>query len=98
MAENDAEKLEKLRQEIEAAISDVDMLSLYVNGFSVTVGSGDVMFVLKRNGQSVAVLNMSYTLAKTLATKVGGVIANLESKAKTVMLTTDDVDTSLREG
>ena len=64
----------------------------YVNGFVNGLSPSDVITVLERNGQPVAILNMSYTLAKSLAQGLGGVVADLESKAGRPMLTTKEIE------
>jgi hypothetical protein len=65
--------------------------SLYVNGFALIQTVSDVAAVLEKNGEPVAIINMSFTTAKTLAQKLGGVIAKLEDRAGRMMLTTDDI-------
>lgn len=55
------------------------------------MGLGDVMIVLQRNGKPIAVLNASFTVAKSLAIKLGEAINFLEEKTKQRMLTTDQV-------
>ncbi len=65
--------------------------SIYFNGFVNAIGIGDVTIVLERNGKAVAVLNTSYTVAKTLAEKLGGLIKNLEEASGKEIMTTDNV-------
>lgn len=75
---------------IEEAISN-NVETIYFNGFVNTLGIGDVMLLLQRNGKPVAILNASYTVAKTLAIKLGESISFLESKVNQKMLTTDQI-------
>lgn len=65
---------------------------LYFNGFVNGVGQGDVWSVIERNGQPEAVLNMSYTVAKSFALSLGKLIALLEERAEREMLTTNDIE------
>lgn len=67
----------------------------YFNGFSCGLGIGDIILVLKRNNKNVAVLNTSYTVAKTLVDKLNGIITDLEKKAKTTILTTDEITSAM---
>ena len=83
---------------VRAAQENPDIPRLYFNGFSSTLGTGDVVIVLSRNGEPVAILNASYTLAKTLAEKLGGLIAVLESQTGADIMTTDVVGESLGSG
>ena len=63
----------------------------YFNGFSMMVGTGDVVIALQLNGRPTLVLNTSYTVAKTLAESLAGAIDQLERKTKTTIMTTRDV-------
>ena len=63
-----------------------------MNGFINTLGTGDITTILERNGEPVAVLNMSYTIAKTLATSLGEVVARLEELSGREMLTTKQLE------
>jgi len=65
---------------------------IYANGFLTGMSSGDVYIALERNGQPVALLNLSYTVAKTLSLSLGRTIATLEDQANRQMLTTHDVE------
>lgn len=73
-----------------SAITDPNVPKIYANGFATGVGNGDTLIVLQQNSRPVAVLNLSFTVAKTLALKLGNVIKGVEDKANTVILTTDD--------
>lgn len=77
---------QRLQNAMEAAVPEI-----YFNGFVNSLGTGDIVSVLERNGKPVATLNMSYTTAKTLATSLGAVIAKLEEATGREMLTTHDV-------
>ena len=81
---------DKLGEIVDAAVKDPDIPKLYANGFVMGVGKGDIMITFQRNAQVIAVLNLSFTVAKTLALKLGGVINEAEDKAQTQILTTDD--------
>lgn len=69
-----------------------DIPNIYFNGFVNAVGAGDILTVLERNGRPVAVLNMSYTVAKTLALALGTTISQFEATTGRSMLTTHDVE------
>ena len=77
---------------MEAAAKDPAVAKMYVNGFVNSLGSGDTAILLKQNDQPVALLNMSYTMAKTLAQKLTGLIEALEKGMKTQIMTTDDIN------
>lgn len=67
-----------------------DVPKLYFNGFVNAFSTSDVMTVLERNGQAVATLNMSFTVAKTFAQALNQMIAQLETQAGRPMLTTHE--------
>lgn len=89
---------EFIQKQRDAALSDPELPKLYCNGFIVSVGTGDVFFVLKLNETPVAILNVSYTVAKTLAQKLSSAIANLEDRTGNSIMTTDDVTTKMLGG
>lgn len=74
------------------ALKSAAVPKIYVNGFAAGTGVGDVSIVLEVHGQPVAFLSMSYTVAKTLAIKLGLTMAEFEAKTGQQMLTTDEVE------
>jgi hypothetical protein len=79
-----------------AALSSDAIQSIYVNGFVVGQGNGDITVVLERHGRPLAAVSMSFTIAKTMAIAIGQTIANLEAKSGRQMLTADEIE-KLRE-
>ena len=82
-------------QRVEKALASPEIPTVYFNGFLNTLGSGDILIVLERNGRPVANLHTSYTVAKTLAMKLGQMIAELEAKTGNTIMTTDDVNEAM---
>lgn len=74
-----------------------DIPSYYANGFANALGAGDLVIVLERNGTPIANINLSYTVAKTLALSISQSIAHLESATGRPMLTTHEVERFLQE-
>ncbi len=70
---------------------------IYANGFSNALGTGDIVVVLQRNGLPSAVLNLSFTAAKTLSQKLNELVANLESVTGNTIMTTEDINASLEK-
>ncbi len=87
------ENKERIEKALEANIPNV-----YFNGFVNSISSGDIITVLERNGKPAAILNMSYTLAKTLAISLGQLVSQFEEGADRNILTTHDVESVLRRG
>lgn len=65
--------------------------SVYFNGFITKLSVGDITVTLERNGTPAGVLNMSYTVAKSLAFSLSQVIAQLEEITGRDMLTTGEI-------
>jgi len=84
--------------DIDKEVSSFEGDPIYFNGFSLGMGIGDIVLVLKSNNESVAVMNTSYTVAKTLVTKLNMLIKNLENKANTTILTTDQITEVMSKG
>lgn len=64
---------------------------LYMNGFIVGQSVADVTLVVQTNGTPAAVLNMSFTSAKSLAVELDKVIKNFESLTGHTLLTMQDI-------
>ena len=75
------------------------MPKIYANGFSVGLSNADVIVILQRFGQNpVAVVNLSYTLAKTLAQRLGRLVSEFERvNAEQDILTTDRIDEAFKK-
>lgn len=86
-----------IKKRIEAALASQDIPHIYANGFVNATGNADIITVLERNNSPVAVLNMSYTPAKSLAQNLSQIIEGLEQKSKQTSMTTEVVDTALSQ-
>lgn len=78
----DEEQVEELSADeriARAAIADPSVSKIYTNGFVVGVSHSDVFVVLQSSVTSVAVLQMSYSLAKSLAATLGQSIRDFEA-------------------
>ena len=64
---------------------------IYFNGFQLALGSGDVVINLHLNGKEAAQLNASYTITKSLVTKLQSLIDILERQSGHPIMSSDDV-------
>ena len=55
--------------------------SIYCNGFELALSAGDIAITIAQNNRKVAVLNLSFTTAKTLASNLTTAIKHLEEKS-----------------
>ena len=69
---------------------------VYFNGFQTALTNADVVITVECNGEPAALLNLSYTTAKTLALALQETISMLEQKSGRDMLTTHDFDQLMR--
>lgn len=88
---------ENINKVIETAISSAEIPKLYCNGFTVAIGTSDILVVLQNNQQSVAVLNISFTIAKTLVQKLNGLVGTIETASGNTIMTTDDLNRFLHK-
>lgn len=79
--------VDRIRRALES-----DVPKIYFNGFVNGFGTGDVTCVLERNGLPVGILNMSYTVAKTLSTSLAQLISGLESASEQTIMTTHEIE------
>jgi len=78
--------------EISEALHSDTVPKVYANGFAILLGNSDVNIVWQQHGKPVGVSQMSFTLAKTLVQKLGGVILKLEEATEHNFLTTEEID------
>ncbi len=89
---------DKIEDRINKALGASEVPKLYVNGFIIFLGQADVGLILQTNAQETAVVNMSFTLAKTLVEKLGDTMRDFEEKTGTIIMTTDTVREKTTEG
>ncbi len=84
-----------LTKEVDEALKSSEIPKIYANGFINTIGIGDVAILLKNGGVPVAVLNVSYTVAKTLAVKLGALISALEDRTGNTIMVTEEISKAM---
>jgi hypothetical protein len=73
-------------------IKDSDIPKYYSNGFITSIGNGDALIIFQQNGITIASLNLSYTVAKTLSLKLGEIIKKIENGTGNAIMITADMD------
>ena len=88
---------ESVAEKIRSALASENIPHLYANGFTNALSNADIVIVLERQSDPVAVLNLSFTTAKSLAHKLSELISNLETASKQSIMTTDLVENVLSQ-
>ncbi len=81
----------------ERAIEDPEVQKLYANGFGLGMTNADTFIVLQAYGRPVAVVTMSFTLAKTLAQKLNALVTDWEQKTGQTLQTTEAIQRVFRQ-
>jgi hypothetical protein len=68
-----------------------DHKQIYANGFYTAISPVDVVIGLSRNGRDTAVLNLSFSLAKTLAFSLLEAVEDFEEKLGTEVPVMDEI-------
>lgn len=92
--------LKKATPEIQALMEAAlggEAARIYANGFTLGMTNADVFVVLQQFGRPIAVLSLSYTLAKTLSHKLSELVSDWEGKTKKELQTTDKIDEAFRD-
>lgn len=80
------------QQLIEAAFKgELDVPSLYFNGFTQAITPSDVAIVLTRNGVPCGLVNAPYETIKELTRKLGEGVASLEKQVGAAFMYQDDI-------
>jgi hypothetical protein len=74
------------------AMADPSLARLYANGFTLGLTNADVYIILQMFGRPTGVVNLSYTLAKTLSMKLEKLVKDWELKTGNELATTDTID------
>jgi len=80
---------------IDESMKNPEVPKIYANGFVAATGQGDIIVCLQQNGYPTAMLNLSFTLAKTLSLKLGETIKILEEKTGNTIMTSDEVSKAI---
>ena len=94
---NQAEMMAFEKEKIQKAIQSPDVEKVYFNGFSNSIGGGDIIITLYKNGEAAKVINTSFTVAKTLAIKLKETIDIIEKKTGSEIMTSDFIQSKLTE-
>jgi hypothetical protein len=86
---------EQLQRIVEAAFAE--MPNLYTNGFVNGLGLTDCYLVLQVNGRSLAVVNMSVSVAKTLGQSLLAMVESYEQQSGQTVATLDELQQRSQE-
>jgi hypothetical protein len=85
----------ELQTVLDKALNDDNVPKVYANGYVTATGHGDITLLFQRNGKPVSVLNLSFSVAKTLALSLGETIKDLENKTENNIMTVFDIQKAL---
>jgi hypothetical protein len=68
---------------------------MYANGFEIAITGADVVINLTYNGRPLCALNLSFTTAKALGVGLSGIMADLEQKSQTKVISVEEVARAL---
>jgi predicted KAP-like P-loop ATPase len=94
---NQLEMIAMEKDKIQKAIQSSDIEKVYFNGFSTSIGVGDILITLFKNGEPIKLLNTSFTVAKTLAIKLNEAVQIVEEKTGNTIMTSDFIQSKLVE-
>ena len=80
---------------IAAAFSDPNVRKIYVNSFAGGVSTADVFVILFSSNAPQAVLQMSYTVAKTMGQELTRIVGELEKQTGQTILTIPELQAKL---
>lgn len=71
--------------------------TIYFNGFEMHLGTTDITITFILNRKRIQQANVSYTMAKTLAEKLNGLVNHIEKNSNQPILSSDAVAGILKE-
>ena len=69
------------RTDRRSTVREIELSHTYFNGFSITMSNADIGILLMLNNEPASAVSMSFSTAKTLAKKLGDMIATLERES-----------------
>jgi len=78
-----------------AAMMQPQTASFYANGFEIAATGADLVVTFVHNGRPFATMNLSFTTAKALGAGLSQLVAELEEKSKTKVLSVEEVAKAL---
>jgi hypothetical protein len=87
---SDEKQLDEIQQRTQAGLT-APIPHYYCNGFTNSLTNSDIVMLLEQNGIALATINLSFTTAKTISTKLGALVASLESISGRQILTSDEL-------
>jgi hypothetical protein len=79
------------------AVRDPNVHRVYANGFTLGLTNADTHIVLQWFGRPIAIVNLSYTLAKTLSQRLAKMVEDWEKKTGQPLATTDKIDEAYKD-
>ena len=80
------------QKKFDEAISNPDVPKIYINAFLNGYNNTDFTLLLESNGTAAVVLNLSYSLAKTLAANIMGSITEIEKEIKQKIILMEEME------
>ena len=93
MAEDELAAMQKMVQE---AIASEQVVNLYGNGFVCLNSNADMIIIMQKNQRPIAVINLSYTTAKTLSEKLGQMVRDFEKTTGNTIMTIGVINEKLK--
>jgi len=94
---SEKEEKDSVQNKIAYAIESEEVPKIYANGFTNFLNNSDIGIILQLNNQPKAVINISYTLAKTLHEKLGHMVKEFEETSGHKIMTTDFISETLKK-
>jgi hypothetical protein len=90
MAED--KKLENIKKLIAESVASDQIINIYGNGFICFNSNADMVVIMQKNQKPIAIINLSYTTAKTLSEKLGHMVRDFEKTTGNTIMTIDVID------
>ena len=78
------------------AVGSPSVPKIYANGFIIGQSTTDISVVLQTNGSVSAVINVSFTTAKSLAIELDKAIKSFEQITRQKLLTIEEITTAMQ--
>ena len=79
-------------ERMKSALESKEVTQIAANTFTSAYGNSDIIVLLERNGSPVAILNLSYTLAKSLAIDLSNTVAAIENGVGQAIPTMNEIE------
>ena len=87
----------KMQKMIEEVMASEQIINIYGNAFICFNTNADMGIIIQKNNKAIAIINLSYSTAKTLGEKLTNMVRDFEKTTDHTIMTINIIDEKLKK-